>query len=243
MKIDWTKHFDQIFCILFLPNYEERHQRLDNELKRVDIIDSGIFQYVYTFLTPFQNILKAHVKSRFDDTQAMFNSILAHYRCYKIAQSMNYERVLILEDDVMFLKQKKMMSDILEASPSSDVVLYDKFTCTYKSLDQHEKDNAECHLNSYFVDFTHINVPINSAACYSLSKKAIDVFVRQQEKLLYRTDELWNNYGDNVECNQLTKAYATRNLAKQVPFATGNNSKAIDGYYSNNTLNFDDYEA
>jgi GR25 family glycosyltransferase involved in LPS biosynthesis len=65
----------------------------------------------------------------------MFNSILAHYRCYKIAQSMNYERVLILEDDVMFLKQKELMSDILEASPSSDVVLYDKFTCSYKSLD------------------------------------------------------------------------------------------------------------
>ena len=49
MKIDWNKYVDQIYCITFTG---KRNGEMYDELKRVDILDSGIYFEFENIKTP-----------------------------------------------------------------------------------------------------------------------------------------------------------------------------------------------
>ena len=60
--INWNKYFDHIFCTIYVNN--GRYNSIVNELKRVGIIDSGIFDFIYLDDNMFTNdIFKIMPKS------------------------------------------------------------------------------------------------------------------------------------------------------------------------------------
>lgn len=118
MIIDWKKYVDQIYCITF-PN--KQMNELYAELKRVDILDSGIYR-------EFENISSPLFKKMFLGTfgslkeeypmqqrySYAYDVTIAHYYCMKHAEQNNYDRILILENDNIFLKDKKDIINILD---------------------------------------------------------------------------------------------------------------------------------
>ena len=106
--IDWKKYFDHIYCV-HIVEYKERRLELMEELNRVGILDSGIFSFKYTFRTPLDNVLlnsynfsRASDAERFDVPK--LNLAMGHYACIKEALGLEYKRILLLEDDIAFLK-------------------------------------------------------------------------------------------------------------------------------------------
>ena len=54
--IQWNKYFDKIYCIHYI-NAIERMPRLLNELSRVGILNSGIFEWFYGYDSPFFSLI------------------------------------------------------------------------------------------------------------------------------------------------------------------------------------------
>ena len=128
MIIDWTKYVDQIYCITFAgkQNYEQYKEDLYNELYRVNILNSGIYYEFENISTPFY---KRIYESLFDDNHKyvvkgsndnlrkysyLYDCTMAHYYCMKHAKLHGYNKIIILEDDVVFLKNKEDIIHILD---------------------------------------------------------------------------------------------------------------------------------
>ena len=92
-----------------------------SELKRVDILDSGIYYefeninsplYEKMFLGTFGSLKEEYpMQQRYSYA---YDVTIAHYYCMKHAEQHNYDRILILENDNMFLRDKKDIVKILD---------------------------------------------------------------------------------------------------------------------------------
>jgi len=117
----------------------------------------------------------------------MFKCTLAHYEIYKEAQGLNLNRILILEDDVVFLKDLNEIKRIINNMPDYDVIQFDKWPFNkelYKALIQNYK------INNDYAKFARY---FSSGAFYSLSKKGIDFCINVQENSLHAGDTAWHN--------------------------------------------------
>ena len=107
IKINWKNYVDAIYCIHYLPN-KERRKQVNNELERVGILDSELLKYHFTFDDTQDLVLYEHMNHDWIDQETnnlklAINLCLAYYRIFKEAQTIGYNRILILEDDVIFL--------------------------------------------------------------------------------------------------------------------------------------------
>ena len=120
MKIDWNKYVDQIYCITFTG---KRNGEMYDELKRVDILDSGIYFEFENIKTPlYEKLYRSFFGNQFEgqgymkDYSYAYDVTIAHYYCMKHAEQHGYNRILILENDNVFLKNKSAISNILDIS-------------------------------------------------------------------------------------------------------------------------------
>lgn len=120
MKIDWKKYVDQIYCITF-P--KKQSNTFYSELKRVDILDSGIYREFENISSPlFEKMFLGTFGSLREDYPMQqrysyaYDVTIAHYYCAKHAEQNNYDRILILENDNIFLKDKKDIVNILDTA-------------------------------------------------------------------------------------------------------------------------------
>lgn len=232
IMINWVDKFDQIYCIRFLPCKNDRDFRIQNELKRVGILDSGILSYKNTFLSPWQEVLRHTIPLKHRGLQQKrgnFNCAYAHYEIYKEALGLGYKRILVLEEDIVFLKNLVLLQQIFDNFPDYDVVLFDKFVYNpYEYIrDVQIKQNI---INNFFVTFNAQSTHYGSGACYSVNSTAMNAFITQQERQFFAADELWNDWTDNVECNKLTKAFSILNAGYQQPFP--NTTNTVEQAYS-----------
>lgn len=127
-RVDWKKYFDRIICLHYLP-HSDRIPGLEEELRRVGILDSGIFEYRYTVNDPFERFIeKSNRKlATLPEQNRAYTSILLNYhRILSEAHSLGYHRILVLEDDVRFLKDVRRIREMLDNMPDAGVVQFDK---------------------------------------------------------------------------------------------------------------------
>jgi len=122
VKIDWKKYVDKIYCITWTGSHKTR-EKLWSELKRVDIDinDHELFLNFENITTPLHkelcdnNFFSILIPSSDNKYCYLANVIYAQYYCMKHAQNYGYDRILIIEDDVIFLKDKNAIINILDA--------------------------------------------------------------------------------------------------------------------------------
>ena len=149
MTIDWKKYIDKVYIVNYVGQLN-RYDELLNELYRVDMTDDIIYNFE-NINTPLYNSLHSNFKDNsFDKILShenlyyAFDCSMGHYYCMKHAQKHNYKRILILENDVRFLKDKAEIKKILEESikvfdtdkptillGNSNIVIHEnnKYTC------------------------------------------------------------------------------------------------------------------
>ena len=83
---------------------------MEIELKRVGILDSGIFKWETTYLGPFEKLFAQMIRdqniilSKNFFTDGRCSTVLGHLHAVKEAYYSGWERLLIIEDDERFLK-------------------------------------------------------------------------------------------------------------------------------------------
>lgn len=120
-KINWHKYVDHIFCLEYLP--DNRFNTISKTLFDIgiNIYDTMFFSFLFDynhclFNDQINNIINNsfnkynNVKSnrtlRLNNNQHGYSFYvgLMEYKALKISQYFNYERIIIFEDDIIFLK-------------------------------------------------------------------------------------------------------------------------------------------
>lgn len=240
---DWKQLFDKIYCIHYLPS-TSRLTYITNELERVGILQSGVFEWKNTTDSPFYKLLQPHITTTYESMKYdinAFKTALMHYEVWRDALGRGFNRVLILENDVAFLRDLAKLEDALRDFPlNADVVLLDKYVYGGGIEYNQKLKSGQFSLNKTFGDFSNGFAQLGSAACYSVSREAADAFIKQQEISFMPADEIWNNPYKNAAIAHLRKAFALENIACQKMFP-GSITPSIAYSYKWMNIKFEDY--
>ena len=209
--IDWKNYFDHIYCLHYLPS---RHKlpRLLGELERVGILDSGIFSLRETVPSPYDQIIFEKQKDPVCCPTPIFvNICLEVRRILYDAKHFGYQRILMLENDVAFLKDLEMLKCGLDMTPVGfGVVQYDKFV-NPQFVDDYNWRLKNKSINEYYFSGSGGKVAYTSAACFGLFGVAIDEFLRVMDTRICATDIPYQFVNSGY-------AIAKKNLAVQVMY-------------------------
>lgn len=192
--IDWKKYFDRIYCVFFVPN-RNRLDRLDKEFERVGIKNSGIFEYVWSTPSVYdsQALSACHEKPHLPIYKPAYANHLRHVEeILRRAQAAKYERILILEDDIAFLKSLDELEAVLGSMPVGYAAFQmDKFLLpsNKKAWEELRKTKS---LNEYWLDSKHTR--FTSAACTAFSREGVEEMLRVIDSTKGSIDQLSQNF-------------------------------------------------
>lgn len=240
----WSQ-FDKIF-VISLAESVDRREHLKKELKRVGIDEKGDnFEWKITVRNPLYKRIWQNptFKREWIDPNRWFNCTLAHYECFMEADALGYDRILIMEDDVVFLKDVEKLMKILNNVPDYDICLFDKWT----HWNENYRERAELRkVNGYY--FSYTDWYFWSAACYGLSRKAFKKLLEYQNKDFHSTDHYTNNRGafppyPVIADDDLIRISPLENIAIQDPSFKADPYSRTDPYILvyDNIADFSDY--
>ena len=197
--IKWEKKFDAIYCISLADNISRRDD-LKKELSRVGILNLNIFHWKITVKNELYKYiwnnpsLKAN-KWWFHLTGTL-NCTLEHYAVYKECLALGYKRVLILEDDIVFLKDIKEIEKAIDNIPENyDILKFNSyFSGTEEEIQKVINDNK---INDYYFDYSSLQQI--SAACYAVSSKAMIILSKYQETFYQPSDAILNVQNTEID--------------------------------------------
>jgi len=207
----------------------DRYQKMKDELDHVGIdVDSDYFSWMYDYPTPLLDMV-------FNDNRLNMNSALRstsrdyikrvsmkHYEIVKEAYTLGYERILVLENDVRFHRDRDYINTMLLNIPSTDIVMLDKMVSSapseYVKYKKYVKSLPE---DSLYGDMNESGVFFIFCSCYSLNRKAMEHIIEAHEKNLLPPDTPLND-------KTLTGSFAIINLAIQDPKLKTRKSETYD---------------
>ena len=233
--IDWKKHFDHIYCIHYLP-YKDRYKKCLEELERVGIRDSGIFSWKITWDSPIFG--KLYEVCPAAPSLGCMKVGFAHYMCIKEAYELGFERILMLENDNVFLKDLDRLQEIVDNTPDSNIVLYDKIPAVNA---HYEVAVIKDKINDDFIDIgKNFYVMAN---CYALDRKGMEHVIKNQENRLSVSDHYLRFSRTALEAPGLTRAAAITSIAIQNPkFAYESENEKLRKEHAGINSNIDDYK-
>ena len=145
---------------------KERVPRAVAELKRVGVQDVQVW---WNYPNPFDKVLldsMPHTR-QMDGSAGFFNCSRTHYRIVKTALELGEDGVFVCEDDCRFMKDLEAVEDALAAAPKYDVLLLDAIPPkSGLAAPGPVGDGRWSEFRS-----------MRSAACYALSRKAMERIV------------------------------------------------------------------
>lgn len=119
-----------------------------------------------------------------------------HYSMVKQAYDQGYQYCLVLEDDILFIEDKKLWEKYLDNIPNDfDILQFGGFT-----TDNRVVEEVLNHKDEYWVK--HPNVPIWNASMYALSRKGMEYYLEFIDKFFWVADgPLYRAPIDNPELN------------------------------------------
>lgn len=211
--IDWTKYFDAIYCLHYLPN-KERKVKIDSEFERVGILNSGILHYKFTYPSPFDKVLLRSLpyNKKFVLQHILpraINAGMGYYSIYQEALGLGYTKVLVIEDDIAFLKDVEELEDILNHIPEEwDFLRFDK------------TNNQQCaHMLKTLVKGPYFSGNYTGGywalGASAVSAKAMKIGIFAMEKELFVVDQIFENR-ISPELNGLKRFISNTSLVRQI---------------------------
>ena len=207
-KIDWCKYFDAIYCVHWLP-YTDRKKHIDAELKRIGVLDSGIFEYKYTFPNEYDKIVGRNMPFALgispNDPKRFArecNLEVAYYEVMKTAIYRGFTRILTIEDDCCFVADNKTIIETLDHLPYGwDFVHFDKALTSVENHRLSTTTSDQWIMHNYTGGYW-------GGCMMAFSVNALRVITSLQEKTLYAIDYMCENR-DNVPEFEPLKRYST----------------------------------
>lgn len=207
----WEEKFDHIY-LQHYPKYKERLNPIISELKRIGIYNASNFSIYYSI----PNELEDHIYNYFNDNDKLFSKefTLNFFRCgytfYKIlceSVELEYKKVLIIHDDIKFLKKLKTIYDILENIPEEyDVCLFDYLNCYNDPNDNISINDIE-KINDYYYSYNCLLGNTIGAYSYNYMKVMIDCNNHRFGHTDSYISNIWSTYDAMAECGYYTYNY------------------------------------
>lgn len=112
--VDWSR-FDRVFVQCFTGYALERQAALDAELERVGL---WMAERHWACPNPFDDLLADRVGYYKPKAVGGFQCVLGHYQIIKTAYERGFAHILVLEDDVRFLKDLDALGRAIESLPA-----------------------------------------------------------------------------------------------------------------------------
>lgn len=223
------KMFDAIYCIHYIP-YKDRWEYIQNELKRVGILNNNKFHWKFTYDSPFQeDIINYHDHA---NKSKPYIALVAyhHYCCIKEAYELGYNNILIMENDIEFLKDITKLNRYINNIPNYDICCFDWLFNNINLIKLHKIPN-----NDRFLEFSGSS-QLFTAACYALSRRGMKYIIDNEEQKMWGPDHwFWAGNGN------LIRIIPNIQLAIQNPKFKGKNTDINNIRYKMFNVNFNDY--
>lgn len=169
--------------VLTMSNRLDRQHAIFDQLYKIGYDDSDSIRVHYATPFPYNDlIIDAFNKSgrgRFSKPNE-FDCSRNHYSIIKTAYDLGYEHILVMEDDIRFLKDTDIFNNYIENIPEDfDILQFGAFTA-----DQ----NIAKYLNGSNLWFKHKDVGIWNASMYALSRKGMEYFIAFMNKIFWVAD-------------------------------------------------------
>ena len=173
--IPWEKYFDKVFCLFWTARISERMPRLRNELQRVDLLSSPIFEWAWDANSSLEDGIRH--ETDWDNVGDVYKVYAVHYVNFmKNALALGYRRILVIEDDIAFLKDKSRIIDMLESMPDTPFVQMDKFIWSDDKTEEFRKakEKGEKYVISKY--------GFSSATCNAYTREGMKTYIETIEK-------------------------------------------------------------
>ena len=237
---------DGAFVVCF-TGYPERAEAHMADCRRVGLDVEQVWQ----FPTPFDKYFSDSVPhtGQFDERPGWANSWFGHYRAMKLAYERGMNSVLIMEDDCRFLLDRSRLDEIVADVPDDfDMALLDHFYCRWD--DEGRKNYDQMRASRVTRYWSRFEYDLYSAACYLLSRRAMERLIWLHESLIdadlplrmMRVTDYWHNRGN---MGPLNLYFCTPNCAIQCNSDSQgprlSDTGGINTYYRNMGIDFDAY--
>ena len=236
--IVWDEHFDAVF-VLSLADYIERRNLMREELHRVGIEASGILHWKITVRNAFYSYIWRNPSFPSPrwwlNREPNLNCTMGHYEIMKESLARGFRRILILEDDVRFLRDTAAIAEILDDLPEGwDIAMLDYNIPEAKT--SYNEALRSSRVNGHYFRFD--TVRLWSTGCYALSAKAMRHITQEQERNYRPADEIYNRMSED---DGLLRVAAIRNIAVQDMRLKGEQMNDIDRHLYDGIAELKDY--
>lgn len=172
MISSWDRFDFKAVCLF--TGYKDRAASIGNELERVGLGDS---ERLWQFPTPLDSVLIRNVRGGMGLRPGFFNCGMGHYRAIKTAYETGAGHSLIMEDDIRFLKDLDLISEIVDDLPDDyDVALLDAFKSAKMTFDEW-RGYQKCKVSKHWCRFSNAR----SFACYAMSRRGMARWIKLWE--------------------------------------------------------------
>ena len=179
------------FELCYVLNLSDRKDRRDNmelQFKQMgldDIETSTWLRYHYTTKFPYNALIaEAFNKSqmgRFTKANE-YDCARSHYSMVKECYDRGFKHILIMEDDIKFLKDNQTFCNYLNNIPNDyDLLQFGGFT-----TDPNAKSILQKSDKSYWI--THNKIPVWNASMYALSRRGMEFYIAFMNKFFWVAD-------------------------------------------------------
>lgn len=176
--------FDKVY-ILSLVNRKDRRKRLNEQLTHFGISpdDGSLVDWFYGTIFPYNGLIASafNIQKAGRFTKANeYDCARNHYSIVKICHELGYEHCLIMEDDILFLKDENKIAEYIESLPVDyDVAQFGGFTVDPK-IDKYLTGNDKW--------FKHKDVGVWNADMYALSRRGMEFYIAFMDTLFWVAD-------------------------------------------------------
>ena len=161
--------FDMKIALYYTGYKDERFARMDSELARVGLSDAHrIYQYPSSLCNKIRSDIITSPSMR--SNYGYMNTTLGHYNAISTAYHLGCKSVLIIEDDMRFLKDLSEIEVILDSMPEDYCIAMLDCRFPKKDFSSWERCFNYRMINSYWSEFDSLR----SAGLYALSRKGME---------------------------------------------------------------------
>ena len=190
MKVPFYKAY-----VLTLPSFKDRSIFINNQLNDLEI------DYQFIFGTDFGNInTDAQGKEiqypnlydyNYKSTSRDFSCAITHYNAVYQAYEFGFDKVLIMEDDICFIKNKKLIESVFNSIPEdADFVTYDPRFWEDSDFIKF-KDKLKYNKNSDYIKDNNEYIFMFGGLLYAImNRKTMEIYLNSQRNKLSVADHV-----------------------------------------------------
>lgn len=203
------EQFDRVY-VLTLSNRPDRRELVERQLRELglpapDEDPNGFIRYHYATPFPFNALIadafNKSGKGQFTKANE-YDCSRNHYSIVKICYDLGFDNCLILEDDILLLRNSYILSEYIKTMPNDyDICQMGGFTVDQRILKY--LNNSDCRW------FKHKDVGLWNASTYALSRRGMEFYLTYMDKIkfwvadgpLYKaplSEKIINTYASNI---------------------------------------------